>query len=50
MSYDFIHVWNIKNKQTKKPKINEQTKSSKNKHIDIENRVVATRGERGGGG
>ena len=35
-------------KQTKKTKINEQTKPNKTKHKDIENKVVVTRGEGGG--
>ena len=36
--YDFIHMWNIKNKQ--KTQINEQTKQ---KQTNTENRVVVTR-------
>ena len=44
--YDFIHMWNIKNKQTNK--INEQTKPNRNKHVNTENSVVVTRGQEGG--
>ena len=47
ISYDFSHMWSIKeliNKQTKK--INEQTKPKKNEHIDTEHRVEVTK--RGG--
>ena len=37
--YDFTHVWNIKRKR-------EMNKQNKTKHIDTQNRLVVTRGER----
>ena len=42
--YDFIHMWDIKQKAT-----NEQVKQQ-NKLIDIEDRMVVTKGEQGWGG
>ena len=44
MPYNFTHTGNIKNNK-RKCQINGQTKSNKNKHIDMENRVDVVRGE-----
>ena len=37
-------MWNIKNKD----KINEQIKPNKNIYIDTENKLMVTKGEKGG--
>ena len=41
---------NYKKAIKQNPKINEQAKPNKNKHVDTENRVVVTRGGEAGGG
>ena len=43
-SYDFVYMWNLKNKLKK-----EQTQQNRNRHTDTENKPEVARGEGDGG-
>ena len=42
--YDFTHMWNLRNKQTERKK-KRQTNKQKNRFLNIDSKLVVTRGE-----
>ena len=46
--YDFTHLWNLRNKTNKQRKKRESDKP-RNRFLNMENKLMVTRGEVGGG-